>query len=109
MPGRFDGKVIAITGSGSGMGRETARLVASEGGKVMVSDVNEARVKETVDLIESTGGAVEGIKADVTVQEEMELLVQTAVEKFGRLDAMHANAGIAEPTFGRSIALHEAT
>jgi NAD(P)-dependent dehydrogenase (short-subunit alcohol dehydrogenase family) len=109
MAGRFDGKVIAITGSGSGLGRETARLVASEGGKVLVSDIIEPRVRETVALIESEGGTVAGIKADVTSRDEMEVLVQTAVERFGRLDAMHANAGIAEPTFGTSTQLHEAT
>jgi NAD(P)-dependent dehydrogenase (short-subunit alcohol dehydrogenase family) len=109
MPSRFENKVIAITGSGSGMGRETARLLSAEGGKVVVSDVVEARVKESVALIEDEGGTAVGVKADVTIQEDMELLVQTAVDNFGRLDALHANAGIAEPTFGTATQLHEAT
>jgi hypothetical protein len=109
MPGRFENKVIVISGSGSGMGRETARLLAAEGGKVVVSDVNESRVKEAVALIESEGGTVIGVKADVTSQADMEDLVRTAVDRFGRLDAMHANAGIAEPTFGTTTHLHEAT
>jgi len=109
MPGRFENKVIAITGSGSGLGRETARLLAAEGCKVVVSDILESRVKESVALIEGEGGNVFGIKADVTSQEDMELLVQTAVDNFGRLDAMHANAGIAEPTLGTTTQLHEAT
>lgn len=109
MAGRFENKVVSITGSGSGMGRETARLLAAEGARVVVSDVNESRMKEAVALVESEGGAVVGIKADVTIQEDMERLVATAVDHFGRLDAMHANAGIAEPTFGTSTQLHEAT
>jgi NAD(P)-dependent dehydrogenase (short-subunit alcohol dehydrogenase family) len=109
MPGRFDGTVIAITGAGSGMGRATARLAAAQGARVVVSDIVESRVKETVDLIESEGGTVAGVKADVTLQEDMERLVQTAAESFGRLDAMHANAGVVEPTFRTSRQLHEAT
>src|SRR5690606_27542363 len=94
---RFEGKVVAITGSGSGMGRETARIVASEGGKVVISDVNEARVKEAVALVEGEGGTCVGIQADVTSTEDMERLVATAVGTYGRLDAMHANAGVQEP------------
>jgi NAD(P)-dependent dehydrogenase (short-subunit alcohol dehydrogenase family) len=105
MVNRFDGKVVAITGSGSGMGRETARVVASEGGSVVISDSVEARVKEAVSLIESEGGNVAGIHADVVSQQDMEALVAFAVERFGRLDAMHANAGIAEPS--RGVPLHE--
>jgi NAD(P)-dependent dehydrogenase (short-subunit alcohol dehydrogenase family) len=109
MLGRFDDKVIAITGSGSGLGRETARLLCGEGAKVVVSDVVESRVKEAVALIEGEGGTVVGVKADVRVESEMEQLVQTAVDSFGRLDAMHANAGVPEPTFGTTTSLHEAT
>jgi NAD(P)-dependent dehydrogenase (short-subunit alcohol dehydrogenase family) len=109
MAERFAGKVVAITGSGSGMGRETARIVASEGGSVVVSDVIEARAKEAADLIQSEGGKAVGIKADVTESDDMDLLVKTAVDTFGKLDAMHANAGIMEPTFGTDVQLHEAT
>lgn len=105
MANRFEGKVVAITGSGSGMGRETARIVASEGGKVVISDWIESRVKEAVDLVQGEGGTCVGITADVTSQEDMERLVATAVEHYGRLDCMHANAGIAEPAMGTP--LHE--
>jgi len=108
MAARFEDKVVAITGSGSGMGRETARMVAAEGGRVVVSDVNEVRVKEAVQLIQSEGGQVVGVTADVTSQEDMELLVRTAVQTYGRLDAMHANAGIAEPTLGTGRQVHQA-
>ena len=100
MAQRFEGKVVAITGSGSGLGRETAMLIASEGGNVVVSDVVESRAKTVVDEILAKGQKAVGLEADVTSEEHMDLLVKTAVDTFGRLDAMHANAGIAEPTFG---------
>ena len=109
MSQRFQDKVITITGSGSGHGRELAMLLAGEGAKVVVSDVIESRAKAVGAAIEESGGQVVAIKADVTSEEEMDLLVKTAVDTFGRLDAMHANAGIAEPTLGTSTLLHEAT
>ena len=109
MGNRFEGRVIVITGSGSGMGRETARLVASEGGKVVISDVNELRVKEATELVQGEGGTCVGIKADVTSQEDMEQLVAAAVDAFGRLDAMHANAGIVEPGLGTPLYAKTAT
>jgi len=107
MTSRFEGKVVAITGSGSGMGRELARLITSEGGKVVISDVNDLRVKEATELVQGEGGTCIGTKADVTKHEDMERLVALAVETYGRLDAMHANAGIAEP--GRGTPLYEKT
>lgn len=96
MSGRFHGKVIAITGSGSGMGRETARIVAAEGARVIVSDVNPDRVAEATALILSEGGDCAGTRADTTVAADMERLVAFAVHRYGRLDAMHANAGTVE-------------
>lgn len=105
MSNRFEGKVVAITGSGAGHGREVARLIAGEGGKVVISDVVEARVKDAVDLIEGEGGTATGIHADVSSQDDMDRLVAHAVATYGRLDAMHANAGIGEPQ--RGLPLHE--
>lgn len=93
---RFEGKVVAITGSASGLGRETARLVAAERGHVVVSGINERRVHETTEAIKAEGGSCVGLTADVTSAADMERLVATAVSHFGRLDAMHANAGIGE-------------
>jgi NAD(P)-dependent dehydrogenase (short-subunit alcohol dehydrogenase family) len=93
---RFAEKVVAITGSGSGMGLETARIIASEGGKVVVSGINKHRVEAAAALIESEGGTCVGVTADVTRAEDMDRLVAAAVRTYGRLDAMHANAGIVE-------------
>jgi NAD(P)-dependent dehydrogenase (short-subunit alcohol dehydrogenase family) len=90
------------------MGRELAMLIASEGGRVVVSDIFETRAKAVAEQITAGGGQAVAIKADVTSEDEMDQLVATAVGQFGRLDAMHANAGVAEPTFGTTIPLHEA-
>ncbi len=109
MTKRFEGKVIAITGSGSGMGRETARLVASEGALVVVSDVVAARAHETAELISGEGGCAITVEADVRSQDDMEALVRKACDAFGRLDAMHANAGVHEIGLGLPTTPHEAT
>ncbi len=108
MKARFEGKVVAITGSGSGLGRETARIVASEGGQVVVSGRNERRIEETMDLIRADGGVCIGMKADVTSAGDMDRLVELAVSSFGRLDAMHANAGTVEE-IGSGTPVYERT
>jgi NAD(P)-dependent dehydrogenase (short-subunit alcohol dehydrogenase family) len=107
MSNRFEGKVVAITGSGSGLGRETARIVGSEGGKAVICDLTDVRVKDAVSLVEGEGGTAAGIVADVRSAADMERFVAFAVETYGRLDAMHANAGIPEPSLGTP--LHEKT
>jgi NAD(P)-dependent dehydrogenase (short-subunit alcohol dehydrogenase family) len=90
----FKDKVALVTGSGSGIGRATALRFASEGANVVVSDVNEAGGNETVAQIEAAGGSAIFIKCNVSVYEEVENLIQKAVERFGKLDIAINNAGI---------------
>ncbi len=97
---RLPDKVIAITGSGSGLGRESALLFASEGARVVTSDVVPGRAQQVAKEVEGAGGQAVGIDADVRREDDMERLVRTAVETFGRIDVMWANAGIPEPGFG---------
>jgi NAD(P)-dependent dehydrogenase (short-subunit alcohol dehydrogenase family) len=97
---RMRDKVVAITGSGSGLGREGALLFASEGAKVVTSDVVPERAQKAAKEVEAAGGQAIGIDADVRVEDDMERLVRTAVDTFGRIDVMWANAGIPEPGFG---------
>src|SRR4051794_15743064 len=97
---RLQDKVIAITGSGSGLDRECALLFASQGAKVVTSDVVHGRAQDVArDVIDAGGDAV-AIDADVRSEADMDRLVRAAVDGFGRLDVMHANAGIPEPGFG---------
>jgi NAD(P)-dependent dehydrogenase (short-subunit alcohol dehydrogenase family) len=93
-------KVVAITGSGSGLGRESALLFASEGAKVVTSDVVSGRAQKVAAQVEAAGGHAVGIDGDVRIEVDMERLVSTAVEEYGRLDVMFANAGVPEIGFG---------
>jgi len=97
---RLKDKVIAITGSGSGLGREAALLFAAEGATIVVSDVVPGRAKAVAEQIEAEGGTASATDADVRVESDMERLVSETVDAYGRIDVMWANAGIPEPGFG---------
>ena len=90
----FIGKVALVTGAGSGIGRASAQRFAQEGARVVVSDINEEGGNETVRLIREVGGEALFVKADVSQAREVEALIHTVVESYGRLDCAHNNAGI---------------
>lgn len=86
-----EGKVIIITGASSGIGEETAKVLAANGAKVVLSARREERLKA---LAEDIGeDKVAYLKSDVTNLEDMKALVSLARERFGKLDAVFANAG----------------
>lgn len=97
---RLQDKVIAITGSGSGLGREAALLFASEGAQLLISDVVPGRAKAVADEIVDAGGQAASTDADVREEADMERLVVETVEAYGHIDVMWGNAGIPEPGFG---------
>ena len=92
-------KVCVVTGSGSGIGRAAAVEMARQGGKVVVSDVNDANGAGTVEAIQGEGGEAVYIHADMRVPSDIQALMDGAVEAFGRLDVLHANAGVHESDF----------
>jgi NAD(P)-dependent dehydrogenase (short-subunit alcohol dehydrogenase family) len=94
---QLENKVAIITGAGSGIGRSTAMLFASEGAKVVISDVNEAHGNSVVDEITKNGGAASFIKADSSKPEDNEALVKQTLDKYGALDIAVNNAGIGGP------------
>ena len=108
MAGRLQDKVMLITGAGSGLGREVALLAAEEGAKIVVTDKIEARVGPVVEAIIAKGGAAVSLKADVTVESEVEMAVGFALDTFGVLNIAHANAGVTVPGQG-SVHLEETT
>ncbi len=90
---RFTGKSIIVTGAGSGIGRAAAKLFASEGGQVIVADKTEG-ADETAAMIVAAGGVAHAIQIDAGNEDDVIRTVALAVEKFGGLDVMFANAGI---------------
>jgi NAD(P)-dependent dehydrogenase (short-subunit alcohol dehydrogenase family) len=94
---RFAGKSIVITGGGAGLGRECALQWSVEGGKIVVTDLIEDRAQAVAKEILAAGGDAIGLKTDVRIEAEVEQAVGAAVENFGRLDIMFANAGRSLP------------
>jgi len=92
--GKLDGKVAVITGAASGIGRATALLFAEEGAKVAVSDCVLTGGQETVSLIGKTGGEAIFIETDVTRAADLQRMVDTAVDTYGRIDILFNNAGV---------------
>lgn len=90
---RLENKVAVITGGGSGMGRASAVLFAKEGAKVVVGGRNLEHLKETVSMIKSAGGDATHMQTDVSEPKEVERLIQTAVETYGKLNVLYNNAG----------------
>lgn len=90
MAGRLEGKVAVITGGANGIGRATAEAFVAEGAKVVVGDLADEQGR---DLEGRYDGELTYRHTDVTVESEVEALVRTAVEKYGRLDIMFNNAG----------------
>ena len=89
-------EVIAITGASAGIGAATARLLAARGARVVLGARREDALARIVAEIEADGGQATACPADVTRPEDLRRLVALAVERFGRLDALVANAGVAD-------------
>jgi NAD(P)-dependent dehydrogenase (short-subunit alcohol dehydrogenase family) len=117
MPGVVEGKVVLVTGGGSGIGRATALKLAQEGAKVMIADYAQEGGERTVKMISEAGGTGSFVSADVSLSRQVEAMVARTVEAYGRLDCAFNNAGIegrimtstvdcSEENFDRTIAIN---
>ncbi|TDN69982.1 glucose 1-dehydrogenase [Paraburkholderia sp. BL10I2N1] len=101
----LDGKAIIITGGGGGIGRAAALGCAVAGARVVVADVGKAAGEATISLIREQGGEAVFVAVDVADETQVERLVATAIEEFGRLDGAFNNAGLSQT----NVPLHELT
>ena len=106
---RLDGKVAVITGAGNGMGREAAVLFSSEGARIVVADVMEGAALETVEAVRGVGGEAVIAVTDVSRADDVEAMVQTAVDAFGGLHVLYNNAGIFPADDGGATETPEST
>jgi NAD(P)-dependent dehydrogenase (short-subunit alcohol dehydrogenase family) len=97
MGDRLAGKVAVITGGGNGIGRATVLRFLDEGAQVVVADLNEATGRETVELAGQAGHgkSVHFVRTDVAREDDVAAAMQAATERFGRLDCVFNNAGVA--------------
>ena len=94
MTKQFEGKVALVTGAASGIGRASALAFARAGAKTVIADVVVEGGEETVRMIKAAGGDALFVRVDVSQAAEVETLIQKIVERYGRLDYAHNNAGI---------------
>ena len=92
MSKRVAGKVAIVTGAASGMGRAGATLLAAEGGKVVVADINEVGGTRVTQAIRDAGGEAMFVSLDVRSLESVKALVQTTLSHYGRIDVLYHNA-----------------
>jgi len=91
---QLQGKVAAITGAGSGMGRAMANLFAKEGAKIIAGEWNDKTLAEVVAEVRGAGGELTGFQVNVAKQAEAEQWIDQASQTYGRLDILVNNAGV---------------
>jgi len=96
---RLKDKVALITGSGQGIGRATAKLFSRNGAKIIVNDLEEHLITETIREIENDGGEAIGFQCDVRDKNKVQEIVSAAIKKYGQLDILVNNAGITRDAF----------
>lgn len=94
--GMVDNKVIVVTGANSGIGKETALVLASEGAKVVLAARRLDKLEEVAFEIRQKGGEAHCVSGDVSVKEDCERIIDEALEKYGRVDVLVNNAGMGD-------------
>ncbi|MEO8712373.1 MAG: SDR family NAD(P)-dependent oxidoreductase [Parafilimonas sp.] len=95
---RFENQVAVISGAANGLGFAIAERIASEGGSIVLMDINEVMLSKAVKSLKEKGCKAEGFKADVSSENDVQQCMQFAVHTFGKIDIMVNSAGIVGPT-----------
>jgi meso-butanediol dehydrogenase / (S,S)-butanediol dehydrogenase / diacetyl reductase len=103
MAGELAGRVIFLTGGGQGIGRECALAYAREGASVIIADINTAAAESAVSELEGSNHLA--VTCEVSSKDSVDKAIRAGLDRFGKLDAVHNNAGISAP----SKPLHETT
>src|ERR1700729_1254457 len=90
---RLAGKVALIPGSGTGIGRATAKAMAAEGARVVIAEINKAAAEQVAQVIAQAGGDCIAVQTDVTDETSMKAAIDTALNHYGALHVLHNNAG----------------
>ncbi|OAH40208.1 oxidoreductase [Sphingobium yanoikuyae] len=94
MTTNIEGKVVLITGGGTGLGAETAEMLASKGAKVAIAARRRGKLDEVAARISSSGGNAKGYELDVANKDQFKSVVDAVASDFGRLDVLINNAGL---------------
>lgn len=94
MSNNIKDKVVVITGASSGLGEATARLLSAQGATVVLGARREDRIKALADELTANGGKSIALTTDVTKRDQVQKLVDAAVQAYGRIDVMINNAGL---------------
>lgn len=104
MMSRFGGAVAAVTGAGHGIGAETARVLARQGARVALLDIDEDAVSAVAKEIAETGGTAFGYRLDVASEDDWAVAVEATEREFGPVTLLHSNAAMTQPDgVGRGI------
>ena len=96
---RLQGKVAIITGGANGIGKETAFLFAKNGAKLVLADFDEAAGARTLEELRASGADASFVKTDVSNRNDVQRMVDAALERFSRIDILINNAGITRDGF----------
>ena len=99
----LQGKTAIITGAGSGIGREVAITLGAEGVKLLLVDLMQDSLNETVEIVQKNGGEAHAVLADVSKSEDVQNYVSVAKDILGSIDLFHNNAGVLQ----KGSLLHE--
>lgn len=91
---RVKNKVAIVTGGASGLGKSSALLLASEGAKIVITDLDEENGNEVVKQVENDGGEAIFIKQDVSEEDQWKIVIDTTIKRFGKLHILANAAGI---------------